>query len=124
MHHHFIKLVLLAALLGFAWPACAEAPGGPNAENAEMAAELIGAPVFARDGEQVGEVADISFDEEGLPRALRMKTSAHLGLGTRLVEVSKNTFITLRGAVSLEITADEVEALTEVLEPRQGNPAL
>jgi hypothetical protein len=44
-------------------PAQAQTPGKIDLEAAEMAAEFIGAPVFARDGAQVGEVADIAFDD-------------------------------------------------------------
>jgi hypothetical protein len=45
----------------------AEAPGKVDMEAAEMAAELIGAPVFCTDGSEVGEVADILFNEENEP---------------------------------------------------------
>jgi hypothetical protein len=109
--------ILIAALLCLAVPVAAQMPPHLATENAELLIELIGAPVFARDGEQVGEVADVRFDDEGRPRALRVKTSAHLGLGTRTVKVPDGAFITLRGAVSLEMPADAVRALREVIEP-------
>src|SRR5437667_11462519 len=99
------KRVLLVALMSFAPLARAEDPGKVDMEVAELAAELIGAPVLARDGEQVGNVADLSFDDEGQPLALRIKTSLHLGIGTRTIQVPKGTFIVLRGTVVLEIPA-------------------
>jgi sporulation protein YlmC with PRC-barrel domain len=98
-------------------PARAEVRGKASLQTAELAAEFIGAPVLARDGEQVGTVADLSFDEEGNPLALRMKTSRHLGLGTRTIQVPKGAFITLRGAVVLQLPAEAVQSLTEVSDP-------
>jgi sporulation protein YlmC with PRC-barrel domain len=104
-------------LLGLATPCQAEAPGKLDMESAELAAELIGAPVLAGSGEQVGEVADLSFDDEGQPLAIRVKTAAHLGLGVRRVQIPKGAFIALRGAIVLQIPAEALGALTEVTEP-------
>ena len=47
-----------------------------------MVAALIGAPVFSKDGAEVGRVADIAFDGELQPKALRMVTGIPMGLGT------------------------------------------
>jgi hypothetical protein len=110
------KLALVLALLSnAASPARAEAPG--KVDEAELAAELIGAPVLARDGEQVGIIADMSFDHEGQPLALRMRASRHLGLGTRTIQVPKGAFITLRGAIVLQLPAEAVRSLSELSEP-------
>jgi sporulation protein YlmC with PRC-barrel domain len=92
----------------------AESAGKLDTEAAEMAAELIGAPVFAKDGAEVGEVGDIFFDEEGEPRRLRVKAAAYLGLGTRKIDVPKGAFILVRGAVVLEMPAHAVHALPEL----------
>jgi hypothetical protein len=96
------KCILLVALLSLAFPGAAQAPGKVDAQSAQLVAELIGAPVFARDGEQVGELKGLAFDD---------------GLGTRMVLVPDGTFIVLRGAVSLEMPADAVYALPEVIDP-------
>lgn len=109
--------LMLAAL---AVPAAGSAgePGKADTEVVEMAAELIGATVFARDGAEVGEVADVFFDEENEPRRLRVKVAAHLGLGTREIDVPKGAFILLRGAAVLEVPAHAVRALPELSERR------
>jgi hypothetical protein len=46
-----------------------------------------------------------------------MRTTRHLGLGTRTVHVPEGTFVVLRGVVSLEMSADAVYALPEVIGP-------
>jgi hypothetical protein len=112
-----VKGILFVALLSLAFSGAAQVPGKVDAQSAELVAELIGAPVFARDGEQVGEVKGLAFDDEGQPRELRMRTTRHLGLGTRMVHVPEGTFVVLRGAVSLEMPADAVYALPEVIDP-------
>jgi len=99
----------------------AEAPGKIDMEAAEMTANLIGAPVFSTDGSAVGEVADIFFNEENEPTGLKMKAAAHLGLGTRIINVPKGAFIVLRGAVVLEMPAGAVPALPELSEPSVDN---
>src|SRR5215471_17095224 len=95
----------------------AEAPGKIDTE----AAEMIGAPVFSTDGSEVGEVADIFFNEENEATGLKMKTAAHLGLGTRIIEVPKGAFVVLRGAVVLEMPAGAVQTLPDLKEPSDNN---
>ena len=109
-----ITAVLIAALVSAVLPCAAEMPGKVDVEATELAAEFIGAPVFARDGEQVGNVADLSFDDEGQPLALRMRISLHLGLGTRTIQVSNGAFFVLRGFVMLEIPTGAVQSVAEI----------
>jgi sporulation protein YlmC with PRC-barrel domain len=99
----------------------AEASGKIDMEAAEMAADLIGAPVFATDGSEVGEVADVFFNEENEPTGLKMKTAAHLGLGTRVIKVPKGAFVVLRGAVVLELPTDAVQTLPDLSEPSDND---
>jgi PRC-barrel domain len=113
--------VMLAIAISLPTTVRCEAPGKIDTEAAEMAADLIGAPVFSTDGAEVGKVADISFDENNEPRGLRMKAAAHLGLGTRIITVPEGAFITLRGAVVLEMPAGAVQALPELSEPSDQN---
>jgi hypothetical protein len=112
MFTHLSKTVLAAFALSVAVAAYAD-PGKVDLEAAEMAAELIGAPVFAKGGEEVGVVADISFDDELQPRHLRMTTGKFLGLGARTVQVPKGAFMPVRGAVFLDVPAKDVPALVE-----------
>jgi hypothetical protein len=86
----------------------ADAPGKIDLEAAEMLAELIGAPVFAAGGAEVGHVADICFDAHGRPEKLRMTTEAALGFGIRTVAVPEGTFIVLRGAVALDLPPEAI----------------
>jgi hypothetical protein len=109
---------VLLAIAVLSSPALAQAqtPADVDPEAAEMAAEFIGAPVFAADGAEVGEVADISFDQEGRPYRLRISTGIALGLGERTLEIPKSTFIALRRAVVLDLPAEAVTALPELAE--------
>jgi sporulation protein YlmC with PRC-barrel domain len=79
-----------------------------------MAAELVGAPIFSSDGIEVGEVAGIVFDEKLAPNSLHMITAAHLGLGTRTLEVPQDAFIALGGAVALRVPAEAAPTFPEV----------
>lgn len=119
MRSQFPRFVFAVLFLGVAALAHAEQPGKVDLEVAELAAELMGAPVFAGDGAEVGKVADISFDDEGQPSRLRMTTGAVLGLGTRTLEIPKGSFMTLRGAVVLDLPAEAVAKFAELAEPAE-----
>jgi hypothetical protein len=97
--------------MAFASVGQAQAPGKIDLEAAEMVAELIGAPVFAADGPEIGQVADVSFDDEGRPQQLRMTTGAVLGFGVRTIEIPKGAFTALRGAVVLDLPIEAVQSL-------------
>ena len=58
-----------------------------------MAAELIGAPVYAKEDVEVGTVADIAFDEELQPTRLRMTTGKVLSLGVRILDVPRGVLV-------------------------------
>jgi sporulation protein YlmC with PRC-barrel domain len=94
----------------------AQSPDTTKAAAAEMLAELVGAPVYAVDGEVVGTVEDILFDDEWQPALLLMRTAAQLGFGSRIVEIPQDMFTTLRGALVLEMPATAVGALREHIE--------
>ena len=82
-----------------------------------MAAELIGSPVLASEGTEIGAVADISFDEELQPNRLRFSIGKELGLGARTLEIPRGMFTALRGAVVLHIPAEAVKMLPELVDP-------
>ena len=104
----------MAAFFAFcATTARGQDAGKVDLEAAELAAELVGRPVFAIDGPEVGTVADLQLDESGLPQKLRMTTGHQLGLGQRTLEIPSDAFMTLRGAVVLDVPADEVAFLPE-----------
>ncbi len=91
-----------------------QVPGKIYLEASELAAEIIGAPVSDPMGTEIGEVADVSFDENGQPDRLRVRISAPLGFGQRTVEVSRDTYMLLRGRVVLELSADDLRSLPDV----------
>ena len=91
-----------------------EESGKIDAETAELAVDLVGAPVMHPDGTRIGDVADILFDEEGRPSRLRLRTGAMLGLGERVVELPQHAFMLLQGAVVVELSADDIRALPDV----------
>jgi len=90
--------------------------GKIDAETAELAVELVGAPVMQPDGTQIGEVADILFDEEGQPSKLRLRTGAMLGLGERIVELSQPSFMLLQGTVVVDLPVDAIQALPDMID--------
>lgn len=107
------KSILMAAFLALGASAAWGQAGKIDVEAAELAAELMGRPVFAMDGPEVGTVVDLQFDESGLPKRLRMTTGQQLGLGQRTLEIPSDAFMTLRGAVVLDFPANEVGFLPE-----------
>ena len=112
-----IRLFILVLAVAAPVVANAEEPSKVDIEAAEMVAALIGAPVFAKDGAEVGRVADIAFDGELQPKALRMITAAHMGLGTRTLIIPKGSFIALDGAIVLDVPAEAVSAFADLAEP-------
>src|SRR4051794_741221 len=108
-----LTVALMLLLLCGSNPVAYAEPGKVDIEASEMVAELIGAPVLAIDGTEVGLVADVAFDGELQPESLRMTTSAVLGLGTRTLQVPKDAFTPVRGAVVLRVQAEEVGLFPE-----------
>ena len=104
---------LLATSAGYAQD---QDPGKVDLEASELAAEIIGAPVSDPMGTEIGEVTDVSFDENGQPDRLRVRISAPLGFGERTVEVSRDTYMLLRGRVVLELSADDLRSLPDVVD--------
>ena len=111
-----IKALFVAVIVALAAPCAAQGrdPGKVELEARELSAEIIGARVSDSSGVEVGEVADISFDEDGRPDRLRVRASSILGFGERTVEVPRGAYMLLRGHVVLEISADDLRALPEV----------
>ena len=111
-----LKAILVSSLIAVASAGYAQDQdlGKVDLEASELAAEIIGAPVSDPMGTEIGEVADVSFDEDGQPDRLRVKISSPLGFGERTVEVSRDTYVLLRGRVILELSADDLRSLPDV----------
>jgi sporulation protein YlmC with PRC-barrel domain len=73
--------------------------------------EMMGAPVYASDGHEVGQVVDLSMSVDGEVDAIRIKTGALLGFGEHVFTLSRGNFTVLRGAVILDLPAEAVETM-------------
>lgn len=104
-------------LAGAALVQLAAAQGPHEADS--LAAELVGAPVFTGDGTQVGKVAAVSEGADGQIREIRITTASPLGLGPRTVVLPAGSAIVLRGAVVVDLSPAEVDALPSVSQLRR-----
>jgi hypothetical protein len=78
----------------------------------QIAREIMGAPVYASDGHEVGQVVDVSMSGDGEVDAVRVRAGAFfLGLGEHVFTLSRGNFTVLRGAVILDLPAEAVESL-------------
>ena len=85
--------------------------GKVDIEAAELqVARLIGMPVFAG-GDEVGVVAEVLMGQEGRVDTIHVRTASPLGFGERLVEIPVPAFTVLRGAIVLDLTAEDVDNL-------------
>ena len=112
----------LACAFAIAMLLLGNAPAAPAQEQPTappQASELIGTKVFTGDGSQVGEVAAVSVDPDGTISEMRMNAPSPLGLGQRTVVLPLQSVIVLQGAVVLDLSPSEVDALPSA---RGGNP--
>jgi hypothetical protein len=114
------KFVFLGLILGFGAIAQAQTPGEDQDQDTQaIHTEILGAPVFAADGVLIGHVGDISYDEEDQPKRLRMTSASTLGLGSRMLDVPAGLFTVLRGAVVVDLPAEAVQTLPELVEQEE-----
>jgi hypothetical protein len=76
-----------------------------------IAEELMGASVFAADGTEVGEVSAVLLGAAGDISEIRIVTPSPLGIGERTVILPRGSYMVLRGAVVVDLSAAEVDAL-------------
>lgn len=91
--------------------------GIPAAEAASPHEQLIGAPVYAADGIEVGRVADVSTTGRQID-ALRVSRGATLGLGERFVIIPQPAFM-IRGrrVVLPDLRAEDVGLFPDATSP-------
>jgi hypothetical protein len=77
----------------------------------QITREIMGAPVYASDGHEVGQVVDVSMSGDGEVDVVRIRAGAFLGLGEHVFTLSRGNFTVLRGAVILDLPAEAVESL-------------
>ena len=110
-----IAFLVLTLAVG---PVCqAQSPdAGDDQAAAGIHTEMLGAPVYAADGVLIGQVSDLSYDEDDQPRRVRMTSASVLGLGARTLEIPAGLFTVLRGAVVVDLPAEAVQTLPELVE--------
>lgn len=81
------------------------------AAQTEIQDELMGARVYAAGGVEVGEVAALTIGEDGQIAEVRVSTSYPLGFGQRVAVLRQGSFITLRGAIVVDMTPEQFNAL-------------
>lgn len=105
-----------ALLLGLAplvlFNARAYGSDGPALEH------ILNLDAYAKDGARVGTVADVRRGEDGEIFDVHIRVGSHLGIGEKTVSVPAELTISLRGALIVELTADEVARLRAVDGPR------
>lgn len=86
---------------------------GASAAGAQVydGSSFIGLPVFAVDGTEVGEVVSEGYGADGAPSVLRISVGQPLGLGEKIIEISRERYVGLRGAVTLDTPAEDIRAL-------------
>ena len=77
----------------------------------EEPAALIGVTAYSADGQEVGTVSAVTVEASGSITEIRVTTSSPLGLGERTVAIEQGGFNVLDGAVVLEFSAAEVDAM-------------
>ena len=84
---------------------------GAQSQTANAVPDLIGADVLAIDGTAVGEVAAITMRADGDFAEIRIAVESPLGIGKRIVIIPPTSFMIRRGAVVLDLSPTDVEAL-------------
>jgi sporulation protein YlmC with PRC-barrel domain len=110
-----VRAAALVIALGAGLPSRAQEPPADGEAHA-LYTDLIGAPVFAADGTQIGKVTDVAVDQDGQPGKIKMTSDARLGLGSRTLEIPARVFTVLRGAVVVDLPSEAVHALPELSE--------
>ena len=103
-HFRFAAAFLVAAC-------SADSFAHAQTSDAEIIAELIGAPVFSSDGQAVGTVRRVFTSKDGEVASVSMNAARILGLGERELTLPHASFIVLRGAVVMHLPAEAVEGL-------------
>ena len=113
--HRFVLALVVAAILALTLMSMRlTADDGTVAE--DTAARLIGAPVLSADGQWIGVVADVATDDAGVPERIRFTAGSSLGFGERVLELPRDAFSVLRGAVVVDLPAEVVHDLAHPAE--------
>jgi hypothetical protein len=103
-----MAVIAIGMLIGFfGFIALAQTPEGRE----DPALALIGAAAFSAEGTEVGTVSAVTVAADGQTSEIRLTTANPRGLGERVVTIGQGRFIALDGAVVLDMSAAEVDAL-------------
>ena len=75
---------------------------------------FMGTPIYSSDGAEVGTITDVSLDEAGALRAIRVEAGTRLGFGVRTVEIPGRAVTIVRGVAVLGVPKEAIELLPSV----------
>jgi len=81
------------------------------ADATDDGSSFVGLPVYSADGLEVGQVVGETKGLDGLPATIRVAVAETLGLGERIIAVAEDGYVGLRGAVTLEARAEELDGM-------------
>ena len=109
--------VIAGLVIGFCGFLALADPG--YSERLVEPAALIGIAVYSADGQEVGTISAVTVEPNGDIGEIRLTTSSPLGLGERTVAITQGGFIVLDGAVVLDLSAAEINALPSSQPPKR-----
>lgn len=91
------------------------------------ATRILGRSVRDPEGDEVGRIADVLVDDQGVPKAALIDFGGFMGVGNRRIAVAWRALHFLPAAgqhqIRLEMTADQIKATPDFkLEPRPDAP--
>jgi hypothetical protein len=100
---------LMSALVAFTG-------GQANASGEDEAAadRIRNVSAYAKDGAHIGVVVDVETGPDGEKTDVHISVGSQLGIGEKIVSVPAELTITLRGALVVMLTADEVARLRPI----------
>jgi hypothetical protein len=89
-------------------------------EAASPGAHLVGLPVFAGDGQKVGQVADVIVSDGRIDQ-IRVLAASSLGFGARTVAIPQSALV-LKGTSVLipDLRSEDIEALPNATSENHG----
>jgi hypothetical protein len=89
-------------------------------EAALPGAQVVGLPVFAGDGQKVGQVADVTASDGRIDQ-IRIVAGSSLGFGARVVAIPQSAFVLKGNSVLIpDLRAEDIEALPTVTSESHG----
>lgn len=103
-----------ATALTSALVALTGAEGRASGEDEAAPDEIRNVSAYAKDGAHVGVVVHVETRPDGEKTDVHISVGSHLGIGEKMVSVPAELTITLRGALVVMLTADEIARLRAI----------